>query len=219
MKKYILSVLLIIWSGALIYGQTVSGTVTDAKDGMAMTGASVVVKGTMTGTTAGLDGRYTIQAAANSTLVFSFTGYESQEIPVQNRNRIDVKLVSMETALEEVVVVGYGSQRKVTMTGSVAAVNVGELKQSSQANLSNALAGRLTGLVAVQLTGKPGGDAATIYIRGLSTTNTVAPLILVDGIERDYTQIDPNDIESVSILNTLHPQQCMVSGELTAFYL
>jgi TonB-linked SusC/RagA family outer membrane protein len=200
MKKYILSLFLILWCGALIYGQTVTGVVTDAKDGLPLAGSSIVIKGTFTGTSTGADGRYTLKASGNSVLVFSFTGYISQEIAVQNRTSIDVQLMASEKVVDEVVIVGYGTQKKVTLTGSVASVNVGELKQSSTANLSNSLAGRLTGLVAQQLSGKPGSDASSILIRGRATTNTQTPLILVDGVERDYTQVDPNDIESISIL-------------------
>ena len=117
MKKYILSLLIMLWCGALIYGQTVTGIVTDAKDGLPLAGTSVVVKGTFTGTSTAADGRYTVKASGNSVLVFSFTGYLSQEIPVQNRNSIDVQLVASDKMVDEVVIVGYGTQKKVSLTG------------------------------------------------------------------------------------------------------
>lgn len=200
----------------------VTGVVTDDKD-VPLPGVTVTVKGArFSQTSTNNDGRYTIQVPdANSSLVFSFVGFATQEIPISGRSAINVKLTEAFGALKEIVVVGYGQQSKNTLTGSVAAVSGAELAKVPTPNFSQMLAGRLPGLIATQTSGRPGQDNETLLIRGLSSTNDNSPLIVVDGIPRSnfqanssftngitggavtvnaFAYIDPNDIESVSIL-------------------
>lgn len=131
----------------------------------------------------------------------SYIGYVTQTVKVGNKKNISIVMEEDSKTLEEVVVVGYGSQKKVSVTGAVAAIQTKELKQSSAANLSTALAGRMPGLTAMQTSGRPGGDDVTLYLRGAGTVNGSNPLILIDGVPRDnISTMDPNEIASVSIL-------------------
>lgn len=130
----------------------------------------------------------------------SYIGYVTQTVKVGNKKNISIVMEEDSKTLEEVVVVGYGSQKKVSVTGAVAAIQTKELKQSSAANLSTALAGRMPGLTAMQTSGRPGGDDVTLYLRGAGTVNGSNPLILIDGVPRDnISTMDPNEIASVSI--------------------
>ena len=181
----------------------VSGRITD-QAGAAIPGVNVIEKGTTNGTATDADGKYTLLVGSeNSTLVFSFIGYATQEIPVSNRATLDVQLIPDTKTLSEIVVVGYGEQRKVTVTGSVVAVNGSELQKSPAVDLSNSFAGRLAGVVAVQPSGEPGYDQSTIRIRGVNTIGDTSPLIVIDGIPgRDggLGRLSPQDVESISVL-------------------
>lgn len=182
--------------------RTVSGNVRDV-NGELLIGVSVVVKGnTSVGTTTDLDGKYTINIpTGGKVLVFSYVGMETQEVPISG-NTLDVVLTEKNTGLDEVVVVAYGKQKKATVTGAVASVQTKDLLQSPQANIGNALVGRMPGLTAVQQSGEPGKDQATIRIRGIgSFAGGVDPLIMIDGVETpNYNNLDPNEIENVTIL-------------------
>ncbi len=178
---------------------TISGTVTDA-NGEPIPGVTVSVQGTSTGTATDMDGRYSIVAPDGSTLVFSFIGFVTQQVAVGNQAVVNVTLVEDMASLEEVVVVAYGTQKKATLTGAVATINTREIKQSPAANLAVTLTGRLPGLFAQQTSGEPGRDATNLFMRGRGTVNGASPLILVDGVERELTSIDPNEVETVSIL-------------------
>jgi TonB-linked SusC/RagA family outer membrane protein len=185
--------------------RSISGRITDAGSGEALPGVSLVQKGTTRGTTTDTEGRYRLDISGeNPVLVVSFIGYTTEELAVGNRTQLDVTLAADLQTLSEVVVVGYGQQQKANLTGSVATVKTRELVQAPVANISNALVGRLPGLIAVQSTGEPGSDGSSLLIRGVSTFgSSSAPLIVIDGIPRpDYgfSQIDPNEIESISIL-------------------
>ncbi len=185
--------------------RSVTGTVTDLETGQSLPGVNVYIQGTTTGVITDLNGEYTISVpSAETVLVFSYVGYETQEILVGDRRNIDIVMKPEIEALEEVIVVGYGMQRKETVTGSIVGVKSEKLIQTPVANISNSLAGRLPGLVTVQGSGVPGEDMATIRIRGIGTLNPgseSAPLILVDGVEQNtLDQIDPNEIESINIL-------------------
>lgn len=183
--------------------QKVTGRITDAQTGEAMTGVNVIVKGTAIGAITDLDGKYSINLTnSDVSLIISFIGYVTQEIPLAGKTVIDVALLAEVKGLEEVVVIGYGVQKKATVTGSVSAVQTAALIQSPQANIANALVGRMTGLLSVQREGQPGGDQATLRIRGAGTfSGSTDPLIMVDGVESlNYNNIDPNEIENVSIL-------------------
>jgi TonB-linked SusC/RagA family outer membrane protein len=175
---------------------TVTGTVLDA-DSKPLPGASIVEKGTTNGTTTDADGKFSLNVQdENSVLVFSFIGYTAQEIAVNGRAVIDVALVQDVQRLDEVVVVGYGTQRKVNLTGSVASVSSDDIKTSTNTNLVNNLAGKLPGMRVVQRNSEPGDYNTYFDIRGWGS-----PLIIVDGVERDnFNRIDPNDIESISVL-------------------
>ncbi|MGL5261497.1 MAG: SusC/RagA family TonB-linked outer membrane protein, partial [Bacteroides sp.] len=180
----------------------VKGRVIDeTKEGVP--GANIRVKGTTIGTITDIDGYYSIKVPnQKSIIVISFIGYETQEIPVGNKKVINVSLQDDSQVLDEVVVVAYGTKSKATITGAMATMETEELIKSPAASVTNVLAGSMTGVSSVQTSGQPGKDAATIYVRGSgSLDNSLSqPLILVDGVERDFSQIDPNEIESVSVL-------------------
>jgi TonB-linked SusC/RagA family outer membrane protein len=177
---------------------TVSGKVVD-EGGEPIPGVTVLVRGTTTGTATGLDGSYTLTVPEEATLVFSFIGFVSKEINVGNRSTIEVTLMEDETSMDEVVVVGYGTQKKVNLTAAVASIDGEEILKAPTINLSNGLVGRLPGLIAVNGNGKP-GSGSSISIRGASTFGDNSALIVVDGIVRDFNYIDPNEVESISIL-------------------
>ncbi len=179
--------------------RTIRGKVTDEK-GEALPGVSIVIKGTLQGSTTDGAGSYEVSVPDEDVvLVFSFVGYLTREMPVGNRAVIDVALEVDTKSLEEVVVVGFGTQRKITSIGAQSTVSVADLKQPVR-NLSTVLAGRISGVVSVQRSGEPGYDNASIWVRGVSTFTGTSPLILVDGVQRDFSNINPEDIESFSIL-------------------
>lgn len=188
---------------------SVSGKVVDEK-GEGIPGASITVKGTQTGTLSSIDGAYTLNASPNATLVFSFVGYIGREEAVSNRSKIDVTLKEDQKALEEVVVVGYGTQRKVETTGSIASVKSDELTQLPISNVAQGLQARVSGVQINQNSGSPGGNVS-IRIRGVNSINgSSEPLYVIDGIQisngggindiSPLSMINPNDIESVEVL-------------------
>lgn len=171
----------------------ITGTILD-ETGEPIIGANVIQKGTTNGTMTDLDGAFSLNVPNNATLVISFIGYNSMEVNVAGKSKITVTLKEDTQKLEEVVVVGYGTQKKVTVTGAVTAIGADEITQAPVANISNALVGRLPG-VRVQNTGGMPGQESSVDIRGFGK-----PLILVDGIEQPGFQVDPNEIESISVL-------------------
>ncbi|MFC3199871.1 TonB-dependent receptor [Parapedobacter deserti] len=183
----------------------VSGQVVD-EAGNPVAGVTVTVKGKAAAVTTNEDGRYQISVSDDSAvLVFTNIGFETVEQPVSNQTTLDIRMDFAISDLDEVVVVGMNiTQSKRSVTGSVATIQTKELKQSPVANLNNALAGRLPGLISVQNSGQPGNDAAQLYIRGISTYGgNTAPLIVIDGLPRSaesFSNIDPNEVESISIL-------------------
>ena len=181
--------------------ETVKGVVTDEK-GEPLPGVFVTVKGTVQGVVTGIDGSYEIRnVPQRSILVFAFVGFVKQEVQLDGQSVVNIRLREANEVLDEIVIVGYGQQKKVTLTGSVSSVSTKELVQSPVSNISNALAGRLTGIMTVQNSGEPASDAATIWVRGSGTyQGSTDPLMIVDGIERPFGDIDPNEIESVSVL-------------------
>ncbi|WP_286854239.1 SusC/RagA family TonB-linked outer membrane protein, partial [Proteiniphilum sp. UBA5259] len=181
--------------------KTIIGVITDQK-GESIIGANIVEVGTTNGTVTDINGNFALRVEPDATIHISYIGYLSQDIYTSGRNTFKIVLEEDTKALEEVVVVGYGTQNKVTITGSISTISTAELTQSPVSNISNALAGRLPGLLSVQRSGQPGADQSTIRIRGVSSfSGTQDPLVIVDGIEGvNYNVIDPNEIESVSIL-------------------
>jgi len=178
----------------------ITGSVKDDK-GLPLPGVSIVVKGTTIGTISDFDGNYTLQVPLDAqTLVFSFVGMKPQERPIGSQTRFDAVLAEETVGLDEVMVVGYGTQKKETMVGAVSQVDNKALIQSGTTNITNAIAGKLSGILTMQQTGEPGNDNAEIIIRGLSSWNSSAPLTLVDGVERDFKGLDPKEIATISVL-------------------
>ena len=183
-------------------GISINGSVSDDA-GEPMPGVSVFVRGTNTGVITDVNGKFTITVPnAEAVLVFSFMGFHTQEIIVGVQRLINVSLVEAAANIEEVVVVGYGVQKKVSVTGAVSSANTKDLKVSASASIANALAGRVSGLTSIQgVGGQPGRDDASMYLRGAATTNGMSPLILIDGVPRDNIRtIDPNEVESITVL-------------------
>ncbi len=181
----------------------VKGRVTDSEKGEPIPGASIVLKGANKGTNTDASGNYSIAVPDRaSVLVFSFVGYDKQEVTVGNQAQVNIILKADMKELNEVVVVGFGTQKKATVTGAIASISTKELLQSPVANISNSLVGRMPGLFAVQGSGEPGNDASTLRIRGVATFSGAAdPLIMVNGVEvSNYNNIDPNEIENLTIL-------------------
>src|SRR5690606_7641211 len=191
-------------SSRLISLQTAQGIVKD-KDGKPIEGATVTIRGTSVGTQTDRNGHFMFpNLEKGSVLVFSFTGYLTQEVTLVNQKSIDIVLVEDPEALEEVVVVAFGTQKKTDMVGSVTQIKPNNLRVPSS-NLTTALAGQAAGIIAFQRSGEPGMDNADFFIRGVTSfgTGKVDPLILIDGVELSVTELArlrPDDIESFSIM-------------------
>ena len=179
--------------------RTISGTVI-GQDKVPVPGATVVVKGTSVGTVSDVNGKFTLSIPASAkTLVFSFVGMNSEEIPVSG-TIYNVTLSESRVGLGEVVVVGYGVQKKESVVGAVSQVGNMALMRSGTSNVTTALAGKLSGVLTIQASGQPGNNDSEIIVRGLSSWNGSKPLVLVDGVERDFTDLDPNEVETISVL-------------------
>lgn len=184
-------------------GITIKGRIMDEILKEPIPGANVKVKGTTLGTITDFNGNFSLVVPnKSSVLVVSFIGYVTQEIVVGNQKTINVNLKEDAQSLDEVVVIAYGSQDKGLVTSAISSIDNKELIKSPVASVSNTLAGALPGISSVQTSGQPGNDAADIYVRGVGgLDNSMSkPLIMVDGVEREFSQIDPNEIESISIL-------------------
>lgn len=175
----------------------VKGLVLDAS-GESIIGANVKVKNGNIGTITDLNGAFKLTVPVGSKLVFSFIGYETKTVLAANEMKVVLK--ENLTELNEVEVVAYGVQKKLSVTGSIASVNGDELTKTPVGSISNMLSGQMAGLTTVQYSGEPGSDAAKIFVRGQGTFNNSSPLIQVDGVERDFNDIDPNEIASITIL-------------------
>lgn len=181
---------------------TVTGTVVDS-EGNPVIGAVVLVKGTNTGSAVDIDGKYSIRVDANAALTASLIGYEDATEQVNGRAVIDFVMKDDALLLEEAVAIGYGTQSKLTLTGSVAQTSGAELSKSSSVNLSQGLAGRLSGVIVNNRSGEPGADDAVMYIRGRSTLGDNSPLIIIDGIagrDEDFSRLTGDEIESINVL-------------------
>ncbi len=187
------------------YGQQsykITGTVRDAKTKETLIGVNIIIKGTFTGTTSNVDGSYSIDVPNSAgTLQFSYLGYQPREEAIGGRSVINVELNSDTKTLEEVVVVGYGIQKKESVVGSISSITSKTLVSIPVSNITQSIAGKLSGVQVVQTSGEIGRDEADIFIRGQATYGNSNPLIVVDGIIRDgFAQIDPNEIQTMSIL-------------------
>ncbi|MGQ8336971.1 TonB-dependent receptor [Sunxiuqinia sp. A32] len=170
-------------------------------DGNPVPGVTVVIKGTTIGSITDIDGRYNLnEVPTDAILLFSFVGMKPQEVEVDGKSILNVVMQEEAQGVNEVVVVGYGVQKRLTTIGSQSSITSKDLNSQPVSNISNAISGRIAGIVAVQRSGEPGYDESEIYIRGISTFTNNNPLILVDGIERKFGNIDAEDIESFTIL-------------------
>lgn len=178
---------------------TVQGTITDSGK-EPLVGVNIVIKGETKGCVTDLDGNFSITASPNAILQISYIGYTSQEIKLKGQKHLNIILTEDTKALDEVVVVGYGSQKKTSLTAAVSTLKSDDIKDLPSPNISNMLAGRVSGILAGQGGGQPGSDGSEVFIRGIATTGGSSPLCLVDGVQRDYTRIDPTTIETFTVL-------------------
>lgn len=194
-------------SGYVVHGVSqqdklidVQGTVSD--DTGSIVGASVKIVGSKTGTVTDINGVFHLKVPTGAKLEISSVGYETKVIVFKGERNLQVRLHETAVALDDVQVIAYGTTRKVTVTGALSSVNSQELLKSPVASMSNALTGKISGLSSVQLSGQPGADNAQLFIRGVGSLSTSLsrPLILVDGVERSFTQIDPNEVDNVTVL-------------------
>lgn len=199
---YTLTFLVLISSSFSAFAQgTVTGSVKDSK-GTTLPGVSVRVKGTPVGAVTDNDGKFSIKAADNATLTFAYIGYITKEVAVNGKSTLTVLLDDDSQGLDEVVVVGYGAQKKSTVTGAISQISSEEIMKSPTPNPTNALIGRLPGLLAVQTSGQPGADGAQLKVRGVATYGANnAAIVVVDGIERpSFSDVDQNEIETITVL-------------------
>lgn len=203
MKKYYLKLQVLFWaamvftSGALAQVR-VSGTVTDAQG--SLVGVTIVEKGTTNGVTTDLEGRYVLDVSEGASLIFSYVGYLSQEIAIGSQSVIDVVLVEDVQALQEIVVVGYGTTKRPELTGSIATIKKDDIVNVLASNPTTSLQGRLVGVQVESFGGQPGGTA-NVFIRGVNSLSNASPLYVVDGLFVDNMNwINPNDIENISVL-------------------
>ena len=211
MKLLSLLIVFLMTMSVSMYGQqtrAIKGLVTDSH-GLPLPGVNIIEKGTYHGTTTDEDGQYSFSVPDNNSvvLVYSFLGFETQEVAIGDRRAINVEMAEASEAIEEVVIIGYGAQKKETIVGSISQATQEDLKRTGNvSDFSNALAGQIPGLVTLTSSGEPGGgsgwgqSATQIYIRGKSTWNNANPLVLVDGVERSLNNIDINEIASISVL-------------------
>lgn len=185
-----------------VFGQTrISGTVTDQGTGETVPGATVLVKGTTNGTVTDIEGKYSLEVAdANAILTVSFIGYSGIEVPISGRSTVDIALEVDITELTEVVVIGYGTQKKKVVTGAIASINSKEINSTPSLRVEQALQGRTPGVQVTNLSGQP-GESPTVRIRGAGTTGNADPLYVVDGfVVGGIDYLNPGDIESIDVL-------------------
>lgn len=201
-RRMLIALLMVFFCGQIQAqtGKTISGTVTDP-NGEPLPGVTVIVQGTNNGTITDLDGKYSITAAQGSTLVFTFIGFDNQVVQVGAGSTYNVKMEESSQQLDEVVIVGYGQQKKASVVGAITQANAETLQRAAGVtNLGAALTGNLPGVVTEQGTGIPGGEDPKILIRGASSWNNSDPLVLVDGIEREMSSVDVSSVENISVL-------------------
>lgn len=199
-QRFAILAAILVSSAAFAQNGVVKGKVTD-ESGEPLAGASVIVRNSSRGETTDIDGNFAINASENETLEFSFLGFQTQNIPVAGRSWIEVKLVQETNTLDELVVVGYGVQKKVNITGAVATVDyANEVKSRPVATTAQALQGISPGVQISQASGRPGSEDVTIRVRGVGTLNTATPLVIIDGFESSIGNVNPDDVKSISIL-------------------
>ncbi|MEX2403358.1 MAG: SusC/RagA family TonB-linked outer membrane protein [Balneolales bacterium] len=181
--------------------EPISGQVTDAVSSESLPGVNVIIKGTTTGTATNAEGHFEFNTPSlQDTLVFSYVGYQTLEVPINGRSEINVQLDFESLLGEDMVVVGYGVQRQIDMTGSVSAVRSEDLDSRPSGNMTSLLQGKSPGVTITQSSGQPGQEGISMLIRGVGTMNNSSPMVIVDGVEASMNDVNPNDVESVSIL-------------------
>lgn len=212
MKRILTLILFSIVAGNLLAQDiTVTGKIISGEDKLSLPGVTVVVKGTTQGTITDVDGNYKIKAPSKGTVLrFTSIGFTPKEVTVGSQTRINLTMTTDVTVLNDVIVVGYGEQKKASVVGAISTIRTEDLKRASTSNLTSSIGGRVTGAIVRLNDGNIGGgdnrysdgtmDDATILIRGAATTNSTQPLVLVDGIESSFSRINPEDIEQFSIL-------------------
>ena len=189
-----------LWQVAMAQTKTITGTVTAADDNSTLPGVTVLVKGTTQGTVTDFDGNYILNdVPENSTLVFSFVGMKSIELPTQGKSVIDVSLESSVSELDELVVIGYGTVKKKDVTGSVSVVDSKTIDKLRPVKIEEALQGTMTGVNVTQQSGAPGAGL-NIRIRGISTNGDASPVVIIDGYQGDLNTLNPDDVESITVL-------------------
>jgi TonB-dependent starch-binding outer membrane protein SusC len=200
MKKNLLLIFISFLSlGVFAQELMLTGIVTSAEDGQPLPGATVVVKGTTNGTITNFDGMYQLNVPSNATLVFSFVGMESQEIPVNNRSEINVVLESSFVGVDEIVVIGYGTQKRKDITGAVSIVDAKTIESLNPIKVEQALQGTTAGVNVTTQSGAPGAGL-DIRIRGISTNGDASPVAIIDGYQGDLNTLNPDDIETITVL-------------------
>ena len=181
-------------------GKQVSGVVVDEYGPVA--GAAVRVKDLLVGTITDADGKFSMSLSEGTVLVVSFLGYKDEEVTYKGENSLTIMLEPDVQSLDEVQVIAYGTTRKVTVTGAISSVNSSDVMKTPTGSITNALSGKISGLSSVQSKGQPGDDDATLYVRGVGSLSTdlSSPLVLVDGVERSFSQLDPNEIADITVL-------------------
>ncbi len=198
-RRIVLALFAIISISAVAQEITVSGTVFDPEEGEPIISASVIVKGSKVGVVTDYDGHYSIKAPADGVLIFSYVGYDTKEEKINGRTTIDINMTTNSQILDEVVVVGYGVQRKSDITGSISSISGKDVNNTPTSSVLQSLQGKASGVNIIQNSGAPGG-ATTIKIRGTGTVNDADPLYVVDGfIVDDITHLSPNDIANIEI--------------------
>lgn len=200
-RLFLFSAFMLLSAGAWAQDKVqISGSVVDSQ-GEGIIGASVMEVGTTNGTVTDFDGNFKLQVKPNATLRISYVGFVTQNVNVAGQRTFNITMLEDSKTVEEVVVVGYGHQKKESVVGAISQVSSKDLLQSPSANVSQALAGKVAGLVTTQTSGAPGADDMKLYIRGrASFAGDNQPLIMVDGVEREFSQIAPDDIENISVL-------------------
>src|ERR1017187_969864 len=196
MKKHLSKIIFFLFSllfGSILHAQNkvhITGIVRDEKD-VPLAGVSIIVKGNTTGVTTDDQGAFAIDAPSKkSILVITYIGFQTQELAVGSKSNFIVKLLAGSVKLDEVVVVGYGTQKRTSVTAAVSMIMGEDIAAQPVADISNSLGGRAAGIIFTQGSGEPGYDGSNILIRGISTTGNTQPLVIVDGIPRNFTQLD-----------------------------
>ena len=195
----ILFLLLFCLGSIFAQGRMISGVVVD-KSGETIIGANILEKGTTNGTITDVNGRFSLQVSANAILQVSYIGFDSKEVSVGNSTTLNITLEEDVASLEEVIVVGYGVQRKISVTNAISSIGSDNLSDRNSTNVNQALQGKLPGLTIIDKGGMPGEESLTMRIRGITSLNSNNPLVLIDGVPGSLSQVNPVDIESISVL-------------------